>query len=113
MTFLGPMYPFRRSIAHFTNLLAKKLTVAGHEVQGVSFKKQYPARLYPGESDKDHSPGNEKVPAHYLLTPLNPLSWHRTVRAVFAFQPKQVIFPWWVTSWVPMLRVVKKEGGNL
>jgi glycosyltransferase involved in cell wall biosynthesis len=103
---LGPVYPYRGGIAHFTTLLAKKLIEAGHEVQVISFKKQYPAWLYPGESDKDHSPGREKVPADYLLTPLNPLSWRRTVRALDAFQPQQVIVPWWVTIWGPAFRYI-------
>jgi glycosyltransferase involved in cell wall biosynthesis len=103
---LGPVYPYRGGIAHFTTLLAKKLIEAGHEVQVVSFKKQYPAWLYPGESDKDHSPGREKVDADYLLTPLNPLSWRRTVRVITAFQPEQVVLPWWVTIWGPAFRFI-------
>lgn len=99
ISLIGPVTPYRGGIAHFTTLLAKKLIEAGHDVQVISFKKQYPAWLYPGESDKDHSPGREKVEAEFLLTPLNPLSWGKTVRAITAFQPKQVIVPWWVTFW--------------
>ena len=103
---LGPVYPYRGGIAYFTTLLAKKLIEAGHEVRVVSFKKQYPAWLYPGESDQDPSPGREKVAADYLLTPLNPLTWHRTVRALVKFQPQQVIIPWWVTIWGPAFRYI-------
>jgi len=87
--------------------------LAGSELLVVLFKKQNPAWVYPGESDKGHSPGRKKVHAHKLLTPLNPLSWHRTVRAVLALQPNHVIFHWWVTSWVSMLRILNKAGGNL
>ena len=106
ISLIGPVYPYRGGIAHFTTLLAKKLIEAGHEVQVVSFKKQYPAWLYPGKSDKDHSPGREKVQAAYLLTPLNPFTWRRTVREIVAFEPKQVIVPWWVTFWGPAFRFV-------
>ena len=106
LSLLGPVYPYRGGIAHFTTLLAKKLIEAGHEVQVISFKKQYPAWLYPGESDKDHSPGREKVDADYLLTPLNPSSWRRTVKAIVGFQPQQVILPWWVTFWGPAFRFI-------
>jgi glycosyltransferase involved in cell wall biosynthesis len=101
ISLLGPVTPYRGGIAHFTTLLAKKLIEAGHEVQVVSFKKQYPAWLYPGESDKDLSPDREKVDADYLLTPLNPLSWYRALKTITTFQPEQVIFPWWVTFWGP------------
>ncbi|MGI5881199.1 MAG: hypothetical protein ACOX6L_11590, partial [Syntrophomonadaceae bacterium] len=67
--------------------LAKKLIEAGHELQVISFKKQYPAWLYPGESDRDYSPGRERVDAEYLLTPLNPLSWYLALKTITTFQP--------------------------
>jgi len=101
ITLVGPVTPYRGGIAHFTTMLGKKLQASGHDMQVISFKKQYPAWLYPGESDQDHSPGRESVPADYLLAPLNPLSWQRTVRVIRSFKPQQVIFPWWVTFWGP------------
>lgn len=111
---IGPVFPYRGGIAHFTTLLAKKLGEAGHEVQVISFSKQYPAWLYPGESDKDPSPEREKVDAEYLLAPLAPLSWHRTVKAITDFKPDQVIVSWWVTFWGPafhyIMRRVKRRG---
>jgi glycosyltransferase involved in cell wall biosynthesis len=106
LSLLGPVYPYRGGIAHFTTLLAKKLIEDGHEVQMISFKKQYPAWLYPGESDKDHSPGRIQVDAEYLLTPLNPISWRETVTAIVDFKPQQVILPWWVTFWGPSFRFI-------
>ena len=114
ISLIGPVYPYRGGIAHFTTLLAKKLIDAGHEVQMVSFKKQYPAWLFPGKSDKDYSPGREQVPATYLLNPLNPFTWRKTVREIVAFEPQQVIVPWWVTFWGPAFRFIitglKRQG---
>ena len=101
ISMIGPVAPYRGGIAHFTTLLAKKLREAGHDLQMISFKKQYPTWLYPGKSDKDFSPGREKVDADYLLDPLNPFSWWKTVRAIVSFQPDKVIVPWWVTFWAP------------
>jgi glycosyltransferase involved in cell wall biosynthesis len=106
ISLIGPVFPFRGGIAHFTTLLAKKLIEAEHEVQVISFKQQYPAWLYPGKSDKDYSPGREKVPADYLLTPLNPLTWRKTVKEMIAFEPQLVILPWWVTFWGPTFRFI-------
>lgn len=106
ISLIGPVYPYRGGIAHFTTLLARKLIEAGHEVQVVSFKKLYPNWLYPGKSDKDYSPGREKVEAVYRLTPLNPFTWRRTVKEIAAFAPQQVIVPWWVTFWGPTFRFV-------
>jgi len=101
ITLVGPVYPYRGGIAHFTGMLAQKLIEAGHDVQMISFKKQYPLWLYPGKSDKDYSEGREKIDAAYLLAPLNPLSWKRAVDAICKFKPEKVIFPWWVTIWGP------------
>jgi len=114
LSLLGPVFPYRGGIAHFTTLLAKKLMEAGHKVQVISFKKQYPGWLYPGASDKDHSPGRAQVDADYLLTPLNPFSWRKTVTAIVGFQPQQVILPWWVTFWGPafgyLLKRLNRKG---
>jgi len=101
ITLIGPVFPYRGGISHFTTMLAKKLLAVGHDIQVVSFKKQYPAWLYPGESDKDYSPSRERVEAEYILTPLNPITWHKSVQAISDFKPQQVIIPWWVTFWGP------------
>jgi len=101
ISLIGPVYPYRGGISHFTTILSKKLIAAGHDIQVISFKKQYPAWLYPGESDKDFSPSRERVDAEYLLTPMNPISWHKTVQTISSFGPQQVIIPWWVTFWGP------------
>ena len=70
ITLIGPVFPYRGGIAHFTTLLAKELVQSGNDIQTVSFKKQYPAWLYPGESDKDYSETREKVEAEFIITPL-------------------------------------------
>ena len=109
ISIIGPVYPYRGGIAHFTTMLAKKLMEEGHEVQVISFKKQYPALLYPGKSDKDLGPGRIKVPAKYLLTPHNPLTWKRTAQSIIKFKPQKVVFPWWVTIWGPAFRYLLKR----
>jgi len=109
ISLIGPVTPYRGGIAHFTTQLAKRLKDAGHDIQVISFKKQYPLWLYPGESDKDYSPGREKVDAEFLLTPMNPISWGKTVRAISAFNPDKVILPWWVTFWGPAFWYIMKK----
>jgi hypothetical protein len=51
---LGPTYPYRGGISHYTTLLFKHLKLA-HSVKFISFKRQYPAILFPGKTDKDSS----------------------------------------------------------
>lgn len=114
ITLVGPVYPYRGGIAHFTSMLARKLIDAGHDVQMISFKNQYPMWLYPGKSDKDYSEGRETIDANYLLTPFNPLSWKKTVDAIRHFKPQKVIIPWWISFWGPafhhIISRLKKNG---
>ena len=53
---VGPVTPYRGGSRTSPPCLAKKLIEAGHELQVISLK-QYPAWLYPGESDRDYSQG--------------------------------------------------------
>ncbi len=108
LTIIGPVFPYRGGIAHFTTLLTRNLREQGHDVQMVSFKKQYPQWLFPGKSDKDTGSGRVKVSAEYLLSPLNPFSWLRTFSAIKAFGPEMVVIQWWVTFWAPALGFLAK-----
>ena len=74
---VGPAYPFRGGIAHYTTLLAAHLS-AQHDTRLYSFERQYPAVLFPGRSQIDPS---EKpladVETRRWLTPWWPFSWRR------------------------------------
>ena len=114
ITLIGPVFPYRGGIAHFTTLLARELTQSGNDIQTISFKKQYPAWLYPGESDKDYSETREKVDAEFIITPFNPLTWHKAVKRILEFHPQKVVLPWWITLWGPCFHHIivnlKKQG---
>ena len=97
---IGPTYPYRGGIAHYTTLLAQELRLE-HEVLLLSFSRQYPAWLFPGRSDRDPSERPLRTGAEYLLDPLNPISWWRTLRRIKEWQPEVVVIPWWVPFWAP------------
>lgn len=46
ITLIGPTYPFRGGIAHYTTLLTHHLR-QHHDVRLISYIKQYPKWLYP------------------------------------------------------------------
>jgi glycosyltransferase involved in cell wall biosynthesis len=101
LAIIGPLPPFRSGIAQHTMMLAGALAPVS-DLQIVSFTRQYPAWLFPGESDRSTA---EPLPAgldcRYLLDSLNPLTWRRTVRTVAARRPDAVIIPWWTVYWAP------------
>jgi glycosyltransferase involved in cell wall biosynthesis len=95
---IGPTYPYRGGISHYTTLLYQHLS-AVHETKLYSFKRQYPAFLFPGKTDKDPSGSPLQVPCEYLLDPLNPLTWLETFRRTRKDRPDAVIIQWWVPYW--------------
>ena len=98
---IGPIYPYRGGIAHYNASLAQALSNTGHDVQLFSFRRQYPARLYPGETDRDPSNTPLTFPAHYLLDPLYPWTWLITSREILSDRPDLLLFHWWTTFWSP------------
>jgi glycosyltransferase involved in cell wall biosynthesis len=104
---IGPTYPYRGGIAHYTTLLAQQLAQdPAHEHLLISFSRQYPAWLYKGSSDRDTSRHPLRSEAEYLLDPLNPLSWRRTWQRIGAWQPELVVMFWWVPFWAPAWAVL-------
>ena len=80
---VGPAYPYRGGIAHFTELTARALRDAGYPPRLCTFTRQYPAWLFPGRTQTVEPgtppPADLPKPDRRIDT-LNPLTWHRTAR---------------------------------
>jgi glycosyltransferase involved in cell wall biosynthesis len=98
---VGPAYPFRGGIAHYTALLAAQLD-AQHETRLYSFERQYPARLFPGRSQLDPSAPVVQIETRRWLTPWWPFSWRRVTHDWSIWRPERVIIQWWVPFMAPM-----------
>ncbi|MCG6967115.1 MAG: glycosyltransferase [Chromatiaceae bacterium] len=81
--------------------LAERLTI--------SFSRQYPALIFPGESDRDPShEGHWEIGVEYLIDSLNPLSWRKAVNRVLAYDADIVVLPWWSVYWVVCFRYLAR-----
>ena len=102
-TLVGPLPPYRGGIAHHTARLAQGIRQAGHDLQVISFRSQYPSFLYPGTRQKDpvRHPRQVPAPAAYMLSPLNPLSWRQTAQSILRFCPQMIVLQWWLPFWAP------------
>ena len=79
---VGPTHPIKGGIAQHTTVLAYRLARAGHDVQIVSWDRQYPSRLYPGQQHVDEPEFLPFEPTRRLLSWNDPLSWVRAARRI-------------------------------
>jgi glycosyltransferase involved in cell wall biosynthesis len=101
---VGPVYPYRAGIAYCTTRLAQEL-----DADVVSFKRQYPRRLYPGGDDID--PTLPRAKADFLLDILNPLTWLRARKKLREYDV--VIYVWWIWVWAIPYRVMMSRRAIL
>lgn len=106
LVLVGPAYPYRGGIAHFTMAMARALRQHGHDASIVTFTRQYPDLLFPGKTQFETAPPTGPVPTVRRIDSLNPLSWLRTAREMVARQPDAVIFHHWMPFFAPAYAVM-------
>jgi glycosyltransferase involved in cell wall biosynthesis len=77
---VGPTHPFKGGIAQHTTVLAKHLADAGHQVEIVSWLRQYPKRLYPGQQTVQQREFAPFEATSRVLSWNGPLGWIRAAR---------------------------------
>jgi len=94
ITLIGPIFPYKGGISHYTSLMAKNL-MKEHNVDVVSFKLQYPKLLYK-KPQKDFENDSFKIEnVKYLLNSINPFSCFKTANYIKKQFPDLIIFQWW------------------
>lgn len=91
---VGPVYPYKGGISHYTGLMCKNLRKE-HEVVMLSFQKQYPKILFRKEQRDYQNDAFAVEGTQYLLHTYNPLNWIRTAGWINMQHPDLVIFQWW------------------
>ena len=76
----------------------------------LSFTRQYPKWLFPGENDIDpRALPFEEPHVRYIIDSINPLTWAKAVTALREHRPDAVILPWWTVYWAPMFIYVSRR----
>lgn len=81
ITVVGPTHPFKGGIAQHTAVLARELSLRGHEVVVQNWRRQYPARFYPGQLTIDKPEFELHRPTRRNLSWNRPDSWWRVGRS--------------------------------
>ncbi len=104
------MHPYRGGIAHFTEMTVTGLADRGHDVRPVTFSRQYPKLLFPGETQ--YEPESEVPPAvrdaPRPLDSINPVSWFRTGLYLRDQTPDAVVFQYWMPFFAPAYGVIAR-----
>jgi len=99
ITIIGPVYPYRGGIAHFTAMLAQAFSQGGHQVKLISFRGSYPSLFYKGKSTYDNSQKPVFFPCERRLDILNPITWVRTASTIEEDTPDVILIAWWTPYW--------------
>jgi len=102
---VGPTYPFRGGIAHYTTLLVKHLREC-HEVVFYSYSRQYPQWLFPGSTKPDPSMSALKEDCVRTIDPFNPITWFQTAKRIVTDKPDVLLLQWWTPFWLPLMLVI-------
>lgn len=109
---VGPAYPLRGAMAQMNAILGHHLSQK-HDVQIVSFTRQYPSLLFPGKSQIDPGKPLFNVPTVSLIDSINPISWYRAARYITNQKPDVIIFRYWMPFFAPcfgsIARLVKRK----
>ncbi len=106
---LSVFYPYRGGIAQFSGSLFKALEADNH-VKAFNFTLQYPAFLFPGETQfvtaEDKA---EPISSERLLNSIQPFSYLKTARKINQFEPDVYISNYWMSFFGPSMGFVAKK----
>jgi len=97
---VGTAYPLRGGIAHYFALLYKNLSIR-HNVEVVTFTRQYPALFFPGKTQEEQLSGGVAIPSERLIDSINPMTWVTAARAIARKKPDLLIFKYWLPFFGP------------
>lgn len=97
---IGPVFPYKGGIAHYTGLMYKALKEK-FNVNMMSYKLQYPKILFRKEQ-KDFSNETFKVePTQYNINTVNPFNWVSVAAQIKRLHPDVVVIQWWHPYFAP------------
>ncbi len=108
---IGPVYPYKGGISHYTGLMYREL-VKHNDVEMLTYKMQYPKILFHKEQ-RDYSNDSFKIDgASYMLHTANPFNIIRTARYIRHQRPDMVLIQWWHPYFAPCYFLLERFIGK-
>lgn len=97
---VGPVYPFKGGISHYTGLLHRALSKV-FQVSMLSFDVMYPRLLY-RKQQRDYDNREFRVEnVSYGLNTMNPFNWRRMAKKIKNERADLILFQWWHPFFAP------------
>lgn len=107
---VGPAHPYKGGSAQHTTMLAHRLSAAGHKAILLSWRAQYPRRLYPGQLTVDE-PEVELFPdTEWPLAWYRPDGWWLTGKRIAASRCDAVLLSVFTPIQVPAYLTLAKAA---
>ncbi len=111
ITILSTAYPLRGGIAHFNGLLYNELSTK-HNVNVVTFSRQYPSILFPGKSQLESGDSVEEIPSRVEVDSVNPFNWIKVGTKIKNNAPDLLVFKYWMPFFGPAFGTISKIVKN-
>ena len=108
---IGPVYPYKGGISHYTGQMYKALSKK-HNVEMLSYKMQYPKLLFRKEQ-KDYENDSFKIDGtKYMINTANPVNIIKTANYIKRQKPDMVIIQWWHPYFAPCYKLLQMFMGK-
>lgn len=108
---VGPVYPYKGGIAHYTSLMYQSLAKK-YDVEMISYKMQYPKLLFKKEQ-KDYSNDMFKIEnTQFLIHTANPFNIIGVAKKIKSMNPDLVIMQWWHPYFAPCYWILESALGK-
>ena len=113
LSMISPLPPFRGGTSQFATSSWEALVAAGHQVQAISFTRQYPGILSPGKSQYDPVPAPTPGSVLRRIDPVLPWTWLSAAQEIVNFAPDILFFhhssPFFAPAFGTILRRVRRS----
>ncbi|MBQ4482905.1 MAG: glycosyltransferase [Lachnospiraceae bacterium] len=102
---IGPVYPFKGGISHYTGLLCRVLSER-YDVSMISYSMQYPKILFRKEQRDYDNDSFKTEETEFILNTASISSILKTAKHINKLEPEFTIIQWWHPYFAPCYRIL-------
>lgn len=105
---IGPVYPYKGGIAHYTGFMCRSLRKK-YDVKMISYKMQYPKLLFRKQQKDYENDDFEISDTEFLIHTANFFNWRKVAKYIHSMKPDLVIIQWWHPYFAPCYKSIIKR----